>query len=86
VRSIDEASAYINVHPKEAKQFLKKYLASVYHSQIDLYPDPLYLLSADSRDDLYARVAKKYLDIGIIPRSIELEGAVYHGDRVLAAR
>ncbi len=86
VRSIDEAAAYINVHPKEAKQFLKKYLASVYHSQIDLYPDPLYLLSAASRDDLYARVAKKYLDIGIIPRSIELEGAVYHGDRVLAAR
>jgi len=86
VRSIDQGAQYANAHPREAKNFLRKYLAQVYASQIDLYPDPLYLPSADSRDEIYTRVADKYLEIGVIPKAIDLTGAVYHGDPVVAAK
>jgi NitT/TauT family transport system substrate-binding protein len=82
VRSIDQGVAYVDAHPKEAKAFLRKYLAPVYQTQIDLYPEPLYLTSADSKDDLYARIASKYLEIGVIPKAIDLAGAVYHGEPV----
>jgi NitT/TauT family transport system substrate-binding protein len=86
VRSIDQGAQYANAHPKEAKNFLRKYLAPVYASQIDLYPDPLYLPSADTKDEIYTRIADKYLEIGVIPRAIDLTGAVYHGDPIVAAK
>jgi NitT/TauT family transport system substrate-binding protein len=85
VKSLDEGAQYVNAHPKEAKAFLKKYLAPVYWPQINLYPDPLYLTSADAKDEFYARVASKYLEIGVIPKPIDLTGAVYHGDPVPVA-
>jgi NitT/TauT family transport system substrate-binding protein len=82
VKSLDEAIIYINGHPKEAKQFLRKYLSEVYWTQINLYPDPLYLTSADSRDETYIGIAMQYRKIGIIAQDIDLTGAIYHGDAV----
>lgn len=77
VRSLDAAIIYINGHPKEAKQVLHKYLSQVYQSHIDLYADALYLTSADTDDEIYIRIAKRYRDIGIITQDIDLRGAIY---------
>jgi ABC-type nitrate/sulfonate/bicarbonate transport system substrate-binding protein len=85
VKSLDEAIVYINAHPKEAKKFLRKYLSEAYWAQIDLYPDPLYLTSADSRDEIYIGIATQYRRIGIIAQDIDLAGATYHGDRLSQA-
>ena len=79
VRSLDEAIIYVNSHPKEGKQFLRKYLSPVYASQIDLYADALYLTSADTNDEIYTRIAKEYRDVGIITQDIDLRDAIYHG-------
>jgi ABC-type nitrate/sulfonate/bicarbonate transport system substrate-binding protein len=77
--SLDEAIVYINGHPKEAKQFLRKYLSQVYQSHVDLYADALYLTSADTNDEIYIRIIKQYRDIGIITQDVDLRGAIYHG-------
>jgi ABC-type nitrate/sulfonate/bicarbonate transport system substrate-binding protein len=79
VKSLDEAILYVNAHPKEAKQFLHKYLSEVYQTQIDLYPDALYLTSAETTDEIYTRIEKQYRALGIITQDIDLHGAIYHG-------
>lgn len=82
VQAIDEAIVYINSHPKEANKFLKPYLPAVYHPHIPLYPNALYLTSADSKDEIITRVAKQYREIGIINKDIDLTGAIYHGKKI----
>lgn len=78
-KALDEAIVYVNAHPKEARQFLRRYLSEVYQSQIDLYPDALYLTTAETSDEIYTRIAKQYRALGIITRDIDLRGAVYQG-------
>lgn len=82
VKSLDQAIVYINANPSKAKQAYRNYLAEVHHKFIDQYPQPLYLTSYDNKDKILNRIASKYLEAGIIPRKINLKGAIYHGDPV----
>lgn len=82
VQALDEAIVYINSHPKEANKFLKPYLSAVYHPHIALYPDALYLTSADSKDEIVTGIAEQYREIGIINKDIDLTGAIYHGKKI----
>lgn len=82
VKALDQAIVYINSNPTEAKQAYRNYLAEVHHKFIDQYPQPLYLTSYDNKDAILNRIAAKYLEAGIIPRKIDLKGAIYHGEPV----
>jgi ABC-type nitrate/sulfonate/bicarbonate transport system substrate-binding protein len=84
VKALDEAILYINAHPSEAKELYRIYLSEVHHQFIPLYPDPLYLTSADNRDEYYVRIAAKYLELGVITKPFDVTGLIYHGDPVAA--
>jgi ABC-type nitrate/sulfonate/bicarbonate transport system substrate-binding protein len=84
VKALDEAILFINAHPSEAKELYRIYLSEVHHQFIPLYPDPLYLTSAENRDEYYVRIAAKYLQLGVITKPFDVTGLIYHGDPVAA--
>jgi ABC-type nitrate/sulfonate/bicarbonate transport system substrate-binding protein len=84
VKALDEAILWIDAHPVEAKELYRTYLSPVHHQFIPLYPDPLYLTSADNRDEYYVRIAAKYLELGVISKPFDVTGLIYHGDPVAA--
>lgn len=74
--AIDKAVEFVNKNPKEAKELMKKYLHESQKDFVEFYPDALYKNSSDSKESDFEKVAKQYLEIGIIKNEINLKGLV----------
>lgn len=78
VAALDEAIEFVNRHPNEAKEYIRKYIPAQFGEQVALYPDALYLVSAETTKDMFQKEADAELKIGIIPSALDLDNLVYH--------
>lgn len=78
--ALDDAVVFVNDHPDEAKQAMRPYLPEVFRPDVEAYPASRDWTTRESTDDAYARVAREYRQLGIIPRDIDLRGLVFHAD------
>jgi ABC-type nitrate/sulfonate/bicarbonate transport system substrate-binding protein len=76
ITALDEAVVFVNEHPTEAKEDMRPYLSDQFRPHVSKYPDARYLTSQQSHDAMYAKVAQDYLQLKIIPRSIDLRNLV----------
>jgi ABC-type nitrate/sulfonate/bicarbonate transport system substrate-binding protein len=76
--ALDEAVEFVNTNPAEARHAMRRYLPEAFRDDVDAYPDSRYWTTRESSDDAYARVAREYRNLGIIPRDIDLTGLVFH--------
>jgi len=78
--ALDEAVAFVNKHPAQAKEAMKPYLPEAFRPHIAFYPDAKYLESKLSTERLFQNVANMYLGIGIIKKPLSLSGLVVSGN------
>jgi len=78
VAALDEAIDFVNQHPSEAKQFMRKYVPAQFADQVALYPDALYLPSATTTKDMFQKEADAELRIGIITNTLDIDNLLYH--------
>lgn len=76
ILALDEAIAYVNTHPDEAKESMKKYLPAIFKDHVNKYPNALYWDTNNTDDSLFNEVSETYLRIGIIPESLKLNGLI----------
>ena len=74
--ALNEAIDFVNANPNEAKQCMKPYLPDVFKPHVDLYPDAYYLRTDESSEDVFQNLADQYLEMGIIPKKLDLKGLV----------
>ena len=76
VKSLDEAVAYTNENPAEAKAAMLKYLPENLQSHVEEYADALYLQTSGTSEEAFQSVADLFFDSGVIPSRIDLKGLV----------
>jgi NitT/TauT family transport system substrate-binding protein len=75
--ALDESIDYINAHQKEAKDYLKPYLAATYHAHIPLYGPALYQTTGQANEESVVKLARKFKEIGVITQDIDVKGTVF---------
>lgn len=70
--ALDEAVAFTNQNPAEAKEIMRKYLPEKFQSHVSLYPDAKYLSTTDSKSKDFTDAADQYLSAGIIDKAVYL--------------
>lgn len=78
VAALDEAIEFVNQNPAEAKQYMRKYIPAQFADQVALYPDALYLKSAETTKEMFQKEADAELKISIITNPLVLDNLVYH--------
>lgn len=73
-KAINEAVEFVNNNPEKAKQHMSKYLPKQFKSHIGKYPNALYWTSEKAEDKDLNVIADKYLELGIIPKKLDLTG------------
>ena len=76
VAALDEAIAFINEKPDEAKEAMAPYLPDVFKADVKAYPSARYFASTDTTLTLLQAAADQYLDIGIIKDRLDLSSAI----------
>ncbi len=79
VASLDDAIAFINSHPDQAKQMMAPYIGDQFKDQVSLYPDAKYLSSKDAGEGWFTNEAALETRLGIIPHSLDLKGLIVTG-------
>lgn len=74
--ALDEAVAFVNAHPAEAREAMRPYLPARFREDVSRYPDARYLPSSEVDEALLTRAAAGALSHHIIPRAPELTGLV----------
>lgn len=75
-KALNEAIAFVNENPTAAKDFMKPYLSEAQQPFVEAYPDALYAPSYEFGEVEFQAIADKYLNIGIIPESVDLSGLI----------
>lgn len=78
VAALDEAVEFVNQHPAEAKQYMRKYIPSQFSDQVALYPDASYLKSTETTKDMFQKEADAEFKIGIISSGFDVDSLIYH--------
>jgi len=78
IAALDDAIEFINQHPDEAKQQMRKYVPEQFREQVALYPDALYLASPETTKDMFQKEADAEFKIGIIASALDIDSLVYH--------
>ena len=81
VLALDDAIKFINENPDKAKQAMTKYLPEIFQPHVELYPNALYLDSAETSEKVLNDAASQYLEIGIIQKPLSLDGLVLRASR-----
>lgn len=76
VAAIDEAVAFVNSNPSDAKQCMKPYLPEQFRAHTEKYPDALYLSTGKTDERTYQETAQMYVGMGIIEKNLDLSGLV----------
>jgi len=74
--ALDEAVAFVNEHPAQARQAMVPYLPARFQPHVTRYPDARYLPSAEVDDALFEAAAADAQRRHIIPRALSLTGLV----------
>ena len=77
IAALDEAIGFVNQHPSEAKQAMRKYIPAQFGNQVALYPDAMYLASSKATRDMFQKEADAELKFGVIPKALDLNNLVY---------
>jgi ABC-type nitrate/sulfonate/bicarbonate transport system substrate-binding protein len=78
VAALDEAIDFINQHPNEAKQYMRKYVPAQFADQVALYPDALYVSSAGTTNEMFQKEADSEFNLGIITAKLDIDSLLYH--------
>ncbi len=76
IRALNKGIKFVNEHPKEAKEIMKKYVHPSQKLYVDFYPDALYLDTYEVNPDDFQNIADKYNTIGIINEHIDVKPLV----------
>jgi NitT/TauT family transport system substrate-binding protein len=79
-KALDEAVVFVNEHPTEAKEYMIPYLSDQFRPHVSKYPDARYLTSQQSDKAMYAKIIQDYVQMKIIPRSIDLGNLIITGN------
>lgn len=84
IAAMDEAVAFVNANPVEAKLTMTPYLPEIFKAHIGKYPDARYLSSSQTSETAFRQLADRYYEMKIIPAPIDLTGTVVkNGSRKL---
>ena len=76
VKAIDNAIAFTNSHPDEAKEAMKPYLPEAFQPHVQSYPDALYFSTDQVTQTMFDETVETYLELGMIPGPLSLDGLI----------
>lgn len=74
--AMNKAIDFVNQNPQEAKELMIPYVHESQKDFVQFYPNALYQKIGEATEVSFQAVADQYLNIGIIPESLDLLGLV----------
>jgi NitT/TauT family transport system substrate-binding protein len=76
VRALDNAVAFINNNPAQAKESMKPYVDETQRNYVMHYADGYYLGTSQSNATDFQTMVDQYVSLGIIPKSLQISHLV----------
>lgn len=77
-RALNDAIDFINENPGAAKEMMKPYLPNQFAGDVSAYPNARYTKVGEATQEMLDAAATQYLEIGIVDKEVDLEGAIFN--------